>query len=72
MRCSFQPFDRDSTTLLHRAFQLEPRPGVCWFIIELIICYILHRYLILSSLSQVLRIIISVIVSLLCANDNLI
>ena len=55
--CSFQPFDRDSVTLLHCGLELELRPRDCWFIIELIICYILHRYLILSSLSQVLRII---------------
>ena len=40
-----------------RCLVLQLRPGHCWFIIELIICYILHRYLILSSLSQVLCII---------------
>ena len=55
--CSFQPFDRDSATLLHFCSELELRPGDCWFIIELIICCILHTYLILSSLSQVIRII---------------
>ena len=66
VRCSFQPFDHDSATLLHRGLELDLRPGDCQFIIELIICYILHRYLILSSLSQVLRIIISVCVIVTC------
>ena len=48
--CSFQLIDRDSATLLHRCSELELRHGDSWFIIELIICYVLHRYLILPSL----------------------
>ena len=57
VECSFQMFDSYSTTLLHRCLELELRPRDCWFIIELTICYILHRYLILSSLSEVICII---------------
>ena len=38
----------------------------CWFIIELIIWYILHSYLILSSLSQVIRIIYRCVCLVMC------
>ena len=51
MGCSFQPVERDSGMLCHRDLELQLRPGDCWFTIELIICYILHKYFILSSLS---------------------
>ena len=43
------------SSIVARSWSFEP--GDCWFVIELIICYIFHRYLILSSLSQVILII---------------
>ena len=73
--CSFQPSDEVSSDVASSWLGAGASTRRdCWFIIELILCYILHRYLILFSLSQVLRTIYRCFVTIYVHiyHDNLI